>query len=448
MKHVLTPEQLALSAERKRRKAEAAQSALVAPSQLVQAHSTVLSRSWLTLSDASPSSGHRPSEQTTIMSWNMLAQCLVRRELFPTSDCLKAGQREGMLIEEITKSNADIICLQEVDRLEKFGPALQSADYAFTYSSGPRKKHGCIIAYREDVYEKVAEQTIFYDDVEVRSDGPSERARRGSSFRTRNIGLIVSLKRRGSEGEHVVVATTHLFWHPKYTYERARQALILTRSTHDFKEKNNLRSSITFIAGDFNFNPSDAAYSLLVGDDLTPEQEFDIMASHVVHASIDPSLPIADPKQVANEEEGGDAKEEEDPDRVIKNARRAGADDGLLESGELAEEFRQLPPLRSAYDEWSFEETRMFGSRVDLPYGRRGRSEPMYTSYTHYWKVTLDYIFVVLPPGRTLKVLGVLEPPVEEELGAGLPRKGVCGSDHLPLRAQIAWSPRTLEVVT
>lgn len=64
----------------------------------------------------------------------MLAQCLVRkrlisdiqillaalsskwhfagRELFPTSDCLKAGQREGMLIEEITQSGSDIICLQ------------------------------------------------------------------------------------------------------------------------------------------------------------------------------------------------------------------------------------------------------------------------------------------------------------------------------------------------
>lgn len=64
----------------------------------------------------------------------MLAQCLVRkklffdfqillahisrdvtsagRELFPSSDCLKASQRDDMLLEEITRSGSDIICLQ------------------------------------------------------------------------------------------------------------------------------------------------------------------------------------------------------------------------------------------------------------------------------------------------------------------------------------------------
>ena len=50
-----------------------------------------------------------------------------------------------------------------------------------------------------------------------------------------------------------------------------------------------------------------------------------------------------------------------------------------------------------------------------------------------------DYIFVMLPPERTLKVLGILQPPLEDELGTGLPRKGVCGSDHISVRAHIAW---------
>lgn len=50
-----------------------------------------------------------------------------------------------------------------------------------------------------------------------------------------------------------------------------------------------------------------------------------------------------------------------------------------------------------------------------------------------------DYIFVLLPPGRTLKVPGILEPPLEEELGTGLPRHGVCGSDHISVRARVGW---------
>lgn len=45
----------------------------------------------------------------------------------------------------------------------------------------------------------------------------------------------------------------------------------------------------------------------------------------------------------------------------------------------------------------------------------------------------------MLPPERTLKVLGILEPPLEQDLDTGLPRKGVCGSDHLSIRARIAW---------
>jgi RNA exonuclease NGL2 len=238
---------------------------------------------------------------------------------------------------------------------------------------------------------------------------------------------------------------------------------------------------------DFNFNPSDAAYSLLVGDPLTQEQETDITFSHVVHANLDPSVPI-DPKQRAVDEdeeggadvqeqtakgaataesgsskEGGDEDEENDPDRVIKNARRATPEDGLLEPNELTGLFNALPGLRSVYDEWGSNDVlRTFGARVPIPEGRRGRSDPMYTSYTHFWKATLgtlvcrrlyigawltgrfsDYIFMIQPKGYRCDVEGVLEPALPEEMGAGLPRKDVCGSDHLSLKAHISWFKQT-----
>ena len=43
--------------------------------------------------------------------------------------------------------------------------------------------------------------------------------------------------------------------------------------------------------------------------------------------------------------------------------------------------------------------------------------------------------------GRKLEVEGILEPALPEQLGDGLPRKGVCGSDHLALRAHVKWAP-------
>ena len=136
--------------------------------------------------------------------------------------------------------------------MEKLGPALESAGYAFVYAAGPRKKHGCVIAYKRALYEKAFERTVLYDDAVVRPDGQTEQAQHGASFRTRNIGLIVALKRIGAEDNDaaaVVVATTHLFWHPKYTYERARQAFILIRSVCDFRSETDLEKAPAFIAG-------------------------------------------------------------------------------------------------------------------------------------------------------------------------------------------------------
>lgn len=38
-----------------------------------------------------------------------------------------------------------------------------------------------------------------------------------------------------------------------------------------------------------------------------------------------------------------------------------------------------------------------------------------------------------------LEFTRVLAPPATEQLGDGLPRKGVSASDHLPFGAEIAW---------
>lgn len=54
-----------------------------------------------------------------------------------------------------------------------------------------------------------------YDDEEVRATG-DERVRKGRSFQTRNIGIMVALKSIGDDSRGILIATTHLFWHPKY----------------------------------------------------------------------------------------------------------------------------------------------------------------------------------------------------------------------------------------
>ncbi|CDO73215.1 hypothetical protein BN946_scf185007.g270 [Trametes cinnabarina] len=439
-----TPEDLA-KAEARRLKREQAKNKPV-QAKAEDERGRILPREWVELA---PQSASAAGQNVRVMTWNvgtLLAQTLVRRELFPTSDCLKASQREHMLYREITSHNADICCLQEVDRTEKLFPELEEAGYAWVYAAGPRKKHGCLIAFRRDVYECVCQRVVTYDDEEVRQDG-GQQTRRGSSFRTKNIGSLVALRRLGTDDDGVIVATTHLFWHPAYAYERARQAAILLREVVEFRNEGSelQRHWPAIIAGDFNFGPDDPAYALLMGEPLLPEQKKRLEASYVVHATIDPTVAV-DGAAPAEEEEGAEAGEN-DPDRIIVNARPAQPSDGLLSDAELQELFRRSGSVTSAYEVGQrqlpgiAESGLTFGSRVSVPKVRRGAFEPVYTSFTHYWQAVLDYIFVLDAPGRDVSIVRLAQPHSKEAFGEGLPRKGVCGSDHISLAADLHWPP-------
>lgn len=68
-KRVLTPEQIALSEERKRRKAEAVAKAAAAGPSFQQSHKT-LPRNWLALENAILSK-YPTYQAATVMSWNV-----------------------------------------------------------------------------------------------------------------------------------------------------------------------------------------------------------------------------------------------------------------------------------------------------------------------------------------------------------------------------------------
>jgi len=238
-----------------------------------------------------------------------------------------------------------------------------------------------------------------------------------------------------------------------------RQAGILLREVIKFRDENGHTNWPCILAGgkqpsppphiptpnpptDFNFPPNDPAYSLLTGDPLLPDKEDRLSKSRVVHISVDPTVPLTAPKAPAEDEEGA----ETDPDNVITNARAAGAADGLLSSSELAELFASPVRPKSAYDEGQrliAERTggviERCGERLGVPTNRRGAFEPEWTSYTHYWKTVLDYIFVIDPPHRTSSVLRLLKPHATDDLHPGLPKKGVSGSDHVSLAAELQW---------
>lgn len=118
-----------------------------------------------------------------------------------------------------------------MDRLDFLLKSLAPGKYDHAFASGKGKKHGLAILYKQDLFVKHAEKIVYYDEENVR-DGRFEdqsldeaayiRWRRGMTRTTRNIGFIVALRSTSNQASGYIVATTHLFWHPAYIYERAR----------------------------------------------------------------------------------------------------------------------------------------------------------------------------------------------------------------------------------
>lgn len=96
-----------------------------------------------------------------------------------------------------------------------------------------------MIIHKESKLSKIHEHTIYFDECYIHdpstTSGSSEvsaeelKRLRGSSRRTKNIALIVALKKAeedvSSNNDGVpgyIVATSHFFWHPRYVYERVR----------------------------------------------------------------------------------------------------------------------------------------------------------------------------------------------------------------------------------
>lgn len=111
-------------------------------------------------------------KDVTIVTWNMLAQALVRRELFPGSDCLKGKDRLPTLMQQVLYLNPDIACLQEVDRLSEHLPSLTLSHGYTSYVGYRQKSHGLLIAHKSSVFDKVGERGIRLDDLPLDENEP------------------------------------------------------------------------------------------------------------------------------------------------------------------------------------------------------------------------------------------------------------------------------------
>ena len=250
-----------------------------------------------------------------------------------------------------------------MDCIEEHSKTLEEGGYSYVYKKGyEAKRHGLMVAWRTRPHEgrpcfgaPVAERVLYYDDAVPMM--PSSDAQHpeeapactgsGLSRLTRNIALIVALPfAEGDSG--VVVATTHLFWHPRYEYERSRQAALLLHDLQKFVRESSevWKTWPIVLAGDLNDQPGSPAYTLLTGGGPAYQRQLDeeLRESRVVHSSVEPGSTMA-----GNPATDG-SEEETDEDRVL-GAHRAAAPCELLSTSELVTICEAAAPggARSAY---------------------------------------------------------------------------------------------------
>lgn len=378
-----------------------------------------------------------------IMTWNILAQCLVRRSLFPGSDCLKWKDRGPAITREIVDYNPDVVCLQEVDRLSDHGPILSRAGYAYTHVIGgyeqDGKQHGLLIGWKQDVFCLVQQQLIRLDEQHFKS-------RQGLSRVTRNVALVGGLAFKHHTGG-LIIGTAHLFWHARYSYERARQTAFLSQALAQFRvPSHDTTTWPIFLAGDLNEQPGGPAYRLLSGTSLPQRERSIFQESSLIHRSTDELVQRTGETYTTFEG---------DEDRVFKDVRPARESDGLFDFQEL-QEISGFRTWSSLYGNWggqmSGEENNRFEDRPEFDRQlkaqsslvedrlRSGQHEPMWTNFTPLWRCTLDYIWVLNHPSthqNHLQVLALLPTHRSEALEPGLPRIGVEPSDHISLMAEV-----------
>lgn len=324
----------------------------------------------------------KPGDGIRVMSYNILAQSLIRREQYPASgNSLKWAIRRPALLEEIAHYAPHLLCMQEVDsaRVQWWKQELAQKGMHMCFHAREGKAHGCLLAWDKSMFELVETKKILHDDADQKFQSI-----------TGNIAIAVKLKR--SNGEELVLATSHLYWHPDANYERFRQVITLLQEV----EKMNCKHVV--IGADTNSAPWSPAYQFLLNGYVSED----------MHAKL--------VKSAGCVEFGAfNAPPEKRQPTMLK------ADSPEKAVEELVERAESVKPLAS-----------QLRSTYRTFYG----SEPQFTNWTPHYRDTLDYIFV----SSNFEIEDVLE-EVKGEMPEGLPFTYEDGkgypSDHVPVVARI-----------
>lgn len=374
-----------------------------------------------------------------IMTYNVLAQSLIRRDLFPGSgDAIKWKWRAAVLDSEIHHYHPDVLGMQEVDA-DKFNsywkPLLNDMGHSAHFTTTGGKSHGQIISYSRNKFRALqCPVMITFDEIDT-PDCPR-------LFDGGNTAMFLVLQFKDDSHSGIIIGTTHMLWIPAASYERTRQLALYMVKAGELQQK--YPTYPVFLTGDFNTECFDTPY----------------LAATRGPAGVDAATK-KDLEEVVIER----------LDWLEKNFKFSGTldttnDQAAHSESESAEQSAQrqeqlklqassyIDNLISMYDKIPHRAISLYGSNYNKVHPtnkhQRNSGEPEFSNWAYAWRGLIDYILILenkdvepnpdeVTPG--VKVLELLRLPESKEMGelpSGQPRIGQYPSDHLCLMAAVS----------
>ncbi|KAK1161560.1 hypothetical protein AOXY_G19142 [Acipenser oxyrinchus oxyrinchus] len=220
---------------------------------------------------------NRVTDESTVraVSYNILADIYAQTELSKTvlypycaPYALDIDYRQNLLKKELAGYNADVICLQEVDKsvfTHSLSPALDAFDLDGLYRIKDKQHEGLATYFRRSKFTLLSQhdvtlsEALLSDLLEKVSLSPAVRDKVVQRSTTLQVTFLQCVK---DPSRKLCVANTHLYWHPKGGYVRLIQMAVALQ--HIERVLSELHPGATLLLlGDMNSMPSSGLYELL-----------------------------------------------------------------------------------------------------------------------------------------------------------------------------------------
>ncbi|KAG5835877.1 hypothetical protein ANANG_G00248660 [Anguilla anguilla] len=226
-----------------------------------------------------------------VVSYNILADVYAQTDfsktvLYPycAPYALGLDYRQNLIKKELSGYNADIVCLQEVDKgvfNDSLSPALDAFDMSGVFRIKEKQHEGLATFFRRSKFKWLSQHDITLRDALMSDPLHSELLDKISANPTlkekvvqRSTTLQVSvLQSLNDPSKKLCVANTHLYWHPKGGNIRLIQMAIALRHLSRVTSEEHPGVPLLF-AGDFNSTPSSGLFQLL-SQGSVPENQGD-----------------------------------------------------------------------------------------------------------------------------------------------------------------------------